>query len=227
MRSPKLWGPAFILIIIAAVFLFKKDSGDIEAPKIVENVEIDQKTESVDALKEKQIEALEAHQTLPQSKLNPKQLEAIERCQPDFIESKSLTQLVSSLVHHYSNGEGEILYNDVYHLTLPDGQARRVRIFSEREKKRLQFLSIDADGDPQVLEIPAEDQISDDPSVLKKYLSMGEVDHHEKSYAHNLLEGGEIFIQEINEDVVEFKIEMPNLYLGCNEQDCFCEIDLK
>ncbi len=169
--------------------------------------------------------AIDAGKSAIQAKIAPEKLDHILKCFPDLEADaqKSFKNVVETLVHQLAVDDQKILHNDVYHVRLPDGQEKRLRLYRERDQDRLQFYGVDADGDPVVEEIPTDDQYSPDQNVINKYLSRGEVFYHEKSYDYKLHDKGELTVLEINDAVVDFNVKTPQVFLGCNQDACYCD----
>lgn len=162
--------------------------------------------------------------TIP-SELSEEKLAQIQKCFPELEKEyqMSYASIISELVHDFAIDDKPLLHFDIYHLTLPNGEKRRLRLYSELGHERLQFYKLDQDGDPVVLEIPADDQVKPDHTVLTKYLSQGEISHHEKSYDIKLIDKGELTIIEENGKIIDFTVKLPQGFLGCNQETCLCD----
>jgi hypothetical protein len=221
-KIEKKWIIGFIFLGLIVFFLFVQKNNDSDASKksTIQNENL----ENGKLLK--LVESSEQRTDYKSSHLSEYQIKEIKKCfsNLEFHSSLNLHQAISSIAKKIipDLNLDEFLGNQVYHLKLPNKEERRLRIYSEKGLKRLAFYSVDQDGDPQLLDVPAEHQILPTPNMIQDYLNLGEIVHSEKEYLVKLADQEQLELKQEDSYFVEIQFKQLGKMFGCNKKSCRC-----
>ena len=156
---------------------------------------------------------------------------AIQQCfsqDDDLTKLSQVTDTASFLEELKSRGvQNEEKEVENYQIELPDHTQKRVQLLYSPEDEaslsvEMRLFSVDSQGLPIPMTVPAMDSSNPSEEVIQRYLSEGQVNFHQvrsQLFFENGIRGE---IEMINDKPHDIRLETPGGTLACRDLDCRC-----